>query len=64
MIAAFKSIHPREVVLRNRRFDILTGSKGVRLQLEAGAPLDEIVGAWKPELQQFGKRRSEYLIYA
>ncbi len=64
VIAAFKSIHPREVVLRNRRFDILTGSKGVRLQLEAGAPLDEIVGAWKPELQQFGKRRSEYLIYA
>jgi uncharacterized protein YbbC (DUF1343 family) len=43
--------------------DKLSGSPRLRQQVTAGAPADEVVGAWREELAAFDERRSEYLLY-
>jgi uncharacterized protein YbbC (DUF1343 family) len=43
--------------------DKLSGSTRLRDQVTAGAPADEVVGAWKAELAEFDSRRQQYLIY-
>jgi uncharacterized protein YbbC (DUF1343 family) len=43
--------------------DKLTGSPRLRTQVDAGAPADEVVGAWREELAAFDARRRQYLIY-
>lgn len=63
ILAAFKRSHPVETVLRNRRFDILSGNKTVRQQLDRGVPPAEICEGWAEELQSFGEVRSKYLRY-
>jgi len=63
VLSAFKRVHPAETVFRNRRFDILTGNKSVRQQLERGCHPDEICGEWAEELRSFGEIRSKYLLY-
>ncbi|MDO9378056.1 MAG: DUF1343 domain-containing protein [Nocardioidaceae bacterium] len=47
----------------NRWIDKLTGSTRVRDQIEDGAGVDAIVGAWKAELAAFVERRRPYLLY-
>jgi uncharacterized protein YbbC (DUF1343 family) len=64
ILSAFKRAHPAETVFRNRRFDILTGNKTVRQQLERGVPPDEICREWAEELELFGKTRAKYLMYS
>lgn len=44
--------------------DLLTGSTRLRTMVDAGAPTDEVVGAWKTELAAFDDRRKKYLIYS
>ena len=63
VLSAFKRAHPTETVFRNRRFDILTGNKSVRQQLERGYHPDEICEGWAHELRAFGEIRSKYLMY-
>jgi len=63
VLSAFKRAYPAETVLRNRRFDILSGNKSVRQQLDRGSHPDEICAAWEPELRAFGEVRSNYLLY-
>jgi uncharacterized protein YbbC (DUF1343 family) len=63
VLSAFKRAHPAETVFRNRRFDILTGNKNVRHQLDRGCHPDEICGGWAEELTSFGDIRSKYLMY-
>jgi len=63
VLSAFKRAHPAETVFRNRRFDILTGNKSVRQQLERGCHPDEICEGWAEELRSFGDIRSKYLMY-
>ena len=43
--------------------DKLTGSQRLRTQISAGAPADEVVGAWRDELAAFDARRQQYLLY-
>jgi uncharacterized protein YbbC (DUF1343 family) len=43
--------------------DKLTGSPRLRTQVDAGAPADEVVGAWREELAAFDARRRQYLLY-
>jgi uncharacterized protein YbbC (DUF1343 family) len=43
--------------------DKLTGSTRLREQITAGAPADEVVGAWREELAEFDARRQQYLLY-
>ncbi len=63
LLSAFKRAHPTETVFRNRRFDILTGNKSVRQQLDRGCHPDEICEGWAEELRSFGETRSKYLMY-
>jgi uncharacterized protein YbbC (DUF1343 family) len=44
--------------------DLLTGSTRMRTMIDAGAPTDEVVGAWSAELAAFDQRRRKYLIYS
>ncbi|MFJ4716996.1 exo-beta-N-acetylmuramidase NamZ domain-containing protein [Streptomyces sp. NPDC088785] len=43
--------------------DKLTGSTQVRTMIDAGAPTDEVVGAWRGELAAFRDVRRAYLTY-
>ncbi|MBM6402547.1 exo-beta-N-acetylmuramidase NamZ family protein [Phycicoccus sonneratiae] len=43
--------------------DKLTGSPRLREMVDAGAPADEVVGAWREELAAFDRRRKPYLLY-
>ncbi|MET9540219.1 DUF1343 domain-containing protein [Streptomyces sp. NPDC006553] len=43
--------------------DKLTGSTRVRTLLDAGAGVDEVVGAWQADLAAFRAVRREYLLY-
>jgi uncharacterized protein YbbC (DUF1343 family) len=63
ILSACKRAHPTETIFRNRRFDILTGNKTVRQQLERGFHPDEICEGWAEELRSFGEIRSKYLMY-
>ena len=63
IIAAFKRAHPTETELRQRRFDILTGSSSVRKKLEANVHPAEICSMWKPELEKFCELREKYFLY-
>lgn len=44
-------------------FDILSGSPRLRLQIEAGVPLVEIVEGWRSDLADFVDRRRPFLRY-
>ncbi|MEU4569898.1 DUF1343 domain-containing protein [Micromonospora sp. NPDC023956] len=43
--------------------DKLTGSPRLRTMIDAGADVDEVVGAWADELAAFGRQRRPYLLY-
>ena len=43
--------------------DRLTGSDGVRLAIDSGADVDEVVAGWRNELAKFRRVRSRYLLY-
>ncbi|MGW7001251.1 exo-beta-N-acetylmuramidase NamZ family protein [Streptomyces sp. NPDC054933] len=43
--------------------DDLTGSSRLRTMVDAGASTDEVVGAWRTELEHFRKRREPFLLY-
>ncbi len=44
-------------------FDILAGSPGLRGQIEAQTPLEDIVASWKPGEEEFAEVRRPYLLY-
>ena len=44
--------------------DKLTGSSRLRTMIDAGAGADEVVGAWRAELDAFDARRRRYLLYS
>ncbi|MFC7246711.1 exo-beta-N-acetylmuramidase NamZ domain-containing protein [Catellatospora aurea] len=43
--------------------DKLTGSSRLRTMIDAGADVDDVVGAWSAELAAFEQRRRPYLLY-
>ncbi|MFJ9812236.1 exo-beta-N-acetylmuramidase NamZ domain-containing protein [Streptomyces sp. NPDC101158] len=47
----------------DRWIDKLTGSTRVRTMIDAGAPADEVAGAWEGDLAAFRAVRREYLMY-
>jgi uncharacterized protein YbbC (DUF1343 family) len=63
VVAALKEIHPHEMELRHRRFDILTGSQSVRQQLEQHVEPSVIWEGWAEALAEFGRVRQRYLMY-
>jgi uncharacterized protein YbbC (DUF1343 family) len=43
--------------------DKLTGSPRLRTMIDAGADVDDVVGAWADELAEFDRRRAPHLLY-
>ncbi|MGC4788869.1 exo-beta-N-acetylmuramidase NamZ family protein [Micromonospora sp. DT178] len=43
--------------------DKLTGSPRLRTMIDAGADVDDVVGAWADELADFNRRRKPHLLY-
>lgn len=64
LLSAIKREHPEEMELRNRRFDILTGTSSVRKLLNEGAEPERITAEWTEGLKRFGDLRAKYLIYS
>jgi len=48
---------------RENFMDKLAGTDKLRLAMEAGLPLKQIVHSWQPDLDRFEKQRSPYLLY-
>jgi uncharacterized protein YbbC (DUF1343 family) len=44
-------------------FDVVSGTDKIRKQIEAGAPLKEIVTAWEPRSSEFVEMRKQFLLY-
>jgi len=64
MIVTAKQVHPDVFGWRPDNFiDKLSGSDRLRLMIDAGAGVDEAIGAWRGELAAFAKLRERYLIY-
>jgi uncharacterized protein YbbC (DUF1343 family) len=60
---AMLSMLPAPLQFDAATFDHLAGTDRLRLALQAGTPLDEIVAAWEPDLERFRGVRSKYLLY-
>lgn len=43
--------------------DKLSGSPRLRTMIDAGAPVNEVVGAWAEESERFDRRRAAYMLY-
>ncbi|RAS60319.1 uncharacterized protein YbbC (DUF1343 family) [Lentzea atacamensis] len=64
MLITAKSLYPSVFAWRpDNWIDKLSGSDRLRKMIDARAPLNEIIGAWRQELQQFRRTRLPYLRY-
>jgi uncharacterized protein YbbC (DUF1343 family) len=64
MLITAKSSYPDVFAWRpDNWIDKLSGSDRLRKMIDANAPLNEVVGAWQGELQQFRRTRLSYLRY-
>jgi uncharacterized protein YbbC (DUF1343 family) len=66
MIVAARQLYPTGFDWRGdggRWIDLLTGSDRFRTMLTAGAPAEEIIGAWSAETAAWDARRAPYLLY-
>ncbi len=54
---------PYEYEYEKMPFDILSGSRTLREQIDAGVDLDTITDSWKGEERKFQDRRSPFLLY-
>ncbi len=53
----------RERFFQGAGFDHLAGTHSLRLAIERGVPPEEIIAAWKEELELFVMKRAKYLMY-
>jgi uncharacterized protein YbbC (DUF1343 family) len=64
MIVTAKQLYPTVFAWRPDNFiDKLSGSDRLRRMVDAGAGVDEVVGAWQDELAAFRRQREPYLLY-
>jgi uncharacterized protein YbbC (DUF1343 family) len=64
MIVTAKQAHPDVFGWRPDNYiDKLSGSDRLRLMVDAGAGVGEVIDAWRSELAAFAKLRERYLIY-
>ncbi len=68
MIITAKNLFPDDFAWREQAppfwIDRLTGSQQVRLAIDGGASVDEVVAGWQGELRDFRAMRKKYLLYA
>ena len=64
MLVTAKQLYPSTFAWRPDHYiDLLSGSDRLRMMVDAGAGIDEIVGSWQAELKEFVGKRQQYLIY-
>lgn len=68
ILAEVRRLHPDRFGFTRSRsgrylFDVVWGTKGVRLALARGEPAASIVSRWQPALATFQRRREPYLLY-
>ncbi|HEV2782471.1 MAG TPA: DUF1343 domain-containing protein [Actinophytocola sp.] len=64
MIVAARQLYPDKFAWRPDNFiDKLSGSDRLRRMVDAGAGVDDVIGAWQQELAAFRRQREPYLIY-
>jgi uncharacterized protein YbbC (DUF1343 family) len=64
MIVTCRQLYPDVFAWRPDNYiDKLSGSARLRTMVDAGASVDQVVGAWQAELAQFRQRRRQYLLY-
>jgi uncharacterized protein YbbC (DUF1343 family) len=54
---------PYEYVFDKNPFDVIAGTSELRLAIERGDSVPDIVESWIPELEEFASVRAKYLIY-
>ncbi|MGW0735520.1 exo-beta-N-acetylmuramidase NamZ family protein [Streptomyces sp. NPDC002851] len=63
LLVTAKRVWPSFAWREDRWIDKLTGSERVRTMIDAGAGVDDVVGAWQGELAEFREMRGRYLAY-
>ena len=63
IVATLKRLYPANFAWREAHFDRLLGTDEVRLAIDAGVAVDEIVAGWQTALNQFEAERQTVLIY-
>lgn len=64
MLVTVKRLYPTVFAWRPDDYiDKLSGSARLRTMIDAGASVDDVVGAWTDELAAFRRQRQQYLIY-
>ncbi len=54
---------PRSVKFFTSFFDLLTGDRSIRRQIESGRSAADIKASWQEDVEQFRQKRSKYLLY-
>lgn len=69
LLSTLKKLHPDEFKFNGpsydsrRHFDLLAGTDRLRVQLEQGTSVEDIVGAWEAEANRYLKERERHLLY-
>jgi uncharacterized protein YbbC (DUF1343 family) len=63
ILATVKHLYGDKLEFHAKYFDHVLGNSTVREALERGEPVDKIVAAYKPGLDEFAKERKPYLLY-
>ena len=70
VIKTFHDLYPEDFQFRppgtsgKHFFDLLAGTNEIRIAIEEGVSVDDIVETWRKELQDFIRVRQKYLIYS
>ncbi|MFZ0429082.1 MAG: DUF1343 domain-containing protein [Acidobacteriota bacterium] len=57
------NLHPNEFRFQNETFDRLAGNSWIRRMLTESRAVEAVANRWQPELNDFKKRRQQYLLY-
>ncbi|MGH8969932.1 MAG: exo-beta-N-acetylmuramidase NamZ family protein [Actinomycetes bacterium] len=63
MLVTAKRVYPDFAWRADNWIDKLTGSTTVRTMVDGGAGTDDVVGAWRDDLEAFSRTRDHYLLY-
>jgi len=63
ILATIKQLYGKKLIFHPKYFDKVLGNDTVLQGLESGEPVDKIIAAYQPGLDEFAKERGKYLLY-
>jgi uncharacterized protein YbbC (DUF1343 family) len=63
ILSLLKKTYPAEFSWRANSIDRLSGTDQVRLEIDKGTPVDQILSSWQPFLKAFDAARRPHLLY-